>query len=54
MITKIFKPGVKMHFTQWLKEMFFTEPHHLLERYPDLYGALSRFYRQDPALRLPR
>jgi Mlc titration factor MtfA (ptsG expression regulator) len=37
-----------------MTEMFFTEPHHLRDRYPDLYDAFARFYKQDPSLRLPR
>lgn len=30
-------------------ESFFTQPGELLQHHPDLYGVLSRFYRQDPA-----
>ncbi len=34
-----------------LTEVFFEQPKRLLEMYPDLYGQLSAYYRQDPALR---
>lgn len=37
-----------------MSEAFFTEPHRLKARYPDLYDALGRFYRQDPAARMPQ
>jgi MtfA peptidase len=35
-------------------EAFFTDPHGLIEEFPRLYDQFSRFYRQDPARRLPR
>ena len=35
-----------------MSEMFFTAPNFLRVRYPDLYGLLTQFYRQDPAKRL--
>lgn len=34
-------------------EAFFELPHLLAEEYPDVYGQLRAFYRQDPAARLP-
>ena len=34
-------------------EAFFTDPHALKEEFPGLYEQLTRFYRQDPAARLP-
>jgi len=34
-------------------ETFFTDPHNLQEEFPGLYEQLKRFYRQDPAARLP-
>jgi Mlc titration factor MtfA (ptsG expression regulator) len=36
-----------------LSERFFTEPSETRRRYPDVYEQLRRFYRQDPAARLP-
>ena len=36
-----------------MSEAFFTEPNHLRDRYVELYDMLARFYRQDPARRLP-
>ena len=36
-----------------MSEAFFTEPHRLKARYPELYQSLVAFYRQDPATRLP-
>lgn len=35
-----------------LSEAFFEIPGDLIETYPDAYGLMRRFYRQDPALRL--
>ncbi|MCW5603852.1 MAG: zinc-dependent peptidase [Burkholderiales bacterium] len=37
-----------------LSEAFFECPHDVLESYPGVYRQLSRFYRQDPAIRLRR
>lgn len=37
-----------------LSETFFTEPAQTRRRYPEVYGQLSLFYRQDPAARLKR
>ncbi len=34
-------------------EAFFTDPHALRQEFPGLYDQLGRFYRQDPAARLP-
>jgi Mlc titration factor MtfA (ptsG expression regulator) len=34
-----------------LSEVFFAEPSLLLDEYPDVYRAFTRFYRQDPAAR---
>jgi Mlc titration factor MtfA (ptsG expression regulator) len=34
-------------------EAFFVHPHPLKAAYPDWYALLARFYRQDPAERLP-
>jgi hypothetical protein len=34
-------------------EAFFTDPHALKEEFAGLYDQLTRFYRQDPAARLP-
>jgi Mlc titration factor MtfA (ptsG expression regulator) len=34
-------------------ETFFTDPHALKEELPGMYEQLKRFYRQDPAARLP-
>jgi Mlc titration factor MtfA (ptsG expression regulator) len=34
-----------------LSEVFFAEPSLLLDQYPDVYRAFTRFYRQDPAAR---
>jgi Mlc titration factor MtfA (ptsG expression regulator) len=34
-------------------EAFFTDPHALKEEFSGLYEQLKRFYRQDPAARLP-
>jgi Mlc titration factor MtfA (ptsG expression regulator) len=34
-------------------ELFFERPGALERQYPDVYGLLSDFYRQDPARRLP-
>jgi Mlc titration factor MtfA (ptsG expression regulator) len=34
-------------------EAFFTDPHALKQEFPGLYEQLKRFYRQDPAARLP-
>jgi Mlc titration factor MtfA (ptsG expression regulator) len=36
-----------------LSEAFFEIPKALKQCYPEVYGQLSAFYRQDPALRLP-
>ena len=36
-----------------LSEAFFTLPHEVRSTYPELYGQLALFYRQDPAARLP-
>lgn len=36
-----------------LSEVFFTEPAEARRRYPDVYDQLKRFYRQDPAARVP-
>jgi len=36
-----------------LSEAFFTLPQVVRSTYPELYGQLSLFYRQDPAARLP-
>jgi Mlc titration factor MtfA (ptsG expression regulator) len=36
-----------------LSEAFFTLPHEVRSIYPELYGQLTLFYRQDPAARLP-
>lgn len=33
-------------------EAFFETPHDLLDAYPEVYGQLAAFYRQDPARRL--
>lgn len=33
-------------------EVFFDRPGHLLKRMPDIYGQLTKFFRQDPASRL--
>jgi Mlc titration factor MtfA (ptsG expression regulator) len=30
-------------------EAFFERPRALLQRHPELYGAISQFFRQDPA-----
>ena len=35
-------------------EMFFEWPHELKADYPEVYEQLALFYRQDPALRLPK
>ena len=35
-------------------ETFFTEPHALKKEFPGLYEQFTRFYRQDPAARLPK
>jgi len=35
-----------------LSEVFFAEPTLLLDEYPDVYRAFTRFYKQDPASRL--
>jgi MtfA peptidase len=35
-----------------LSEAFFEIPHAVLDDYPDVYGQLAAFYRQDPAARL--
>jgi MtfA peptidase len=35
-------------------ESFFEEPHVLRRQYPDVYGQLRSFYRQDPAARTRR
>lgn len=35
-----------------VSELFFELPHRLRGTYPDVYAELTRFYRQDPALRL--
>jgi MtfA peptidase len=35
-------------------ETFFDQPHELRERHPRLYGVLQDYFRQDPAMRLPR
>jgi Mlc titration factor MtfA (ptsG expression regulator) len=34
-----------------ISEAFFENPRETLRRYPDVYGQLKRFYRQDPAAR---
>ncbi len=34
-------------------ETFFTDPHALKQEFAALYGELAKFYRQDPAARLP-
>jgi Mlc titration factor MtfA (ptsG expression regulator) len=34
-----------------LSEVFFADPTLLLHEYPDVYGQLRLFYRQDPAAR---
>jgi len=34
-------------------EAFFEAPNETRRRYPDVYDQLKRYYRQDPALRLP-
>jgi hypothetical protein len=34
-------------------ETFFERPTHLRAAYPEVYGQLQAFYRQDPAARLP-
>jgi Mlc titration factor MtfA (ptsG expression regulator) len=36
-----------------LSEAFFTLPQAVRSIYPELYAQLARFYRQDPAARLP-
>jgi len=36
-----------------ISEVFFELPHVLLAEYPAVYKQLARFYRQDPAERLP-
>ena len=36
-----------------LSEVFFADPWRLRNLYPAVYGQFSRFYRQDPAGRLP-
>ena len=36
-----------------LSEAFFTLPQAVRSTYPELYGQLALFYRQDPAARLP-
>lgn len=35
-----------------LSEAFFETPAELIDAYPDVYGQLRRFYRQDPVARL--
>jgi Mlc titration factor MtfA (ptsG expression regulator) len=35
-------------------ETFFTDPHALQEEFPGVYEQLKRFYRQDPAARVPK
>jgi len=37
-----------------LSEAFFEIPHGLKDSYPDVYGQLAAFYRQDPAARQAR
>jgi Mlc titration factor MtfA (ptsG expression regulator) len=34
-----------------LSEVFFASPATLVREYPDVYGQLAAFYRQDPAAR---
>jgi MtfA peptidase len=36
-----------------ISEAFFVAPQETRRRYPDVYEQLKRFYRQDPAARLP-
>ncbi len=36
-----------------ISESFFEAPNETRRRYPDVYGQLKQFYRQDPAGRLP-
>ena len=35
-----------------MSEAFFLHPHDVQETYPEVYGQLVAFYRQDPGLRL--
>ena len=37
-----------------LSEVFFAEPALLVDEYPDVYRAFTRFYKQDPAARSTR
>ena len=37
-----------------MTEAFFEIPHEVAHLYPDVYRQLQLFYRQDPALRLPK
>ena len=37
-----------------MSEAFFEIPHAVRDDYPDVYGQLAAFYRQDPAARLER
>jgi Mlc titration factor MtfA (ptsG expression regulator) len=34
-------------------ETFFERPHELRRQYPELFAELHRYYRQDPAVRVP-
>ena len=35
-----------------MSEAFFLHPRDVREAYPEVYGQLEAFYRQDPGLRL--
>jgi Mlc titration factor MtfA (ptsG expression regulator) len=37
-----------------LSEVFFSDPRLLRDEYPEVYAQFARFYRQDPAGRVPR